>query len=91
MDVILDLLDTLLLDRLYASILPLSTKPSLSHNFSSNGTELTSLNQNVNRYIALSPSKWATQSILPRDHLIRQSLSLFLITWLDFKLFALLG
>lgn len=82
MDVILDVLDTLVFDRLYAAVLPRHSATKIAHYFPSNSTELATLNESVNRYFALSPSKWATQSILPRDHLLRQSLSLFLITWL---------
>lgn len=83
MDVLLDVLDTFLLDRFYATILPKSTTDPFQWT-PTNGTEIPhSLNERVNRYRPLEPSEWATESFLPRDHIVRQFLSLFAVSWYD--------
>lgn len=72
MDVLLDVLDTFVLDRAYAAVLPVHgnpIKPSVPYN------------ENVGRYLELAPTRWAYLSRLPRDHILRQFLSFFLITW----------
>jgi len=72
MDVLLDVLDTFVLDRAYAVVLPVhdnAIKPSVLYN------------ENVGRYLELVPSQWAYLSRLPREHILRQFLSFFLITW----------
>ncbi|KAE8144977.1 putative sterol delta 5,6-desaturase [Aspergillus avenaceus] len=81
MDVVLDVLDTLVFDQLYATVLPRSFKAGSTDHFFLNGTETAALNENINRYVALSPSEWATKSAWPRHYIFRQSLSLFLIIW----------
>ncbi|KAJ5183855.1 hypothetical protein N7492_001471 [Penicillium capsulatum] len=77
MDVLLDILDTFVFDRLYALVWPdafatydNSTVLGTSH-----------LNQNVRLYYPLEPSPWAEASRFKRDDLVRQSLSLFLLIW----------
>ncbi|PLN79023.1 putative sterol delta 5,6-desaturase [Aspergillus taichungensis] len=82
MDVLLDVLDTFLLDRFYATILPKFTTDQFQWT-PTNDTEISNLlNERINRYMPLDPSKWATESLLPRDHIVRQFLSLFAVSWL---------
>lgn len=74
MDVLLDVLDTFVFDRLYAAILPDTTAGS-------GIMDLSLLNQHVKLYFPLEPSHWAQASLLKRDHMARQTLSLFLMIW----------
>ena len=77
MDVVLDVLDTFVFDRCYASLLPdpfaipsndtLSQQPFLNHN--------------VKVYYPLEPSQWAEASRWKRDNVTRQTISLFIIAW----------
>jgi len=73
MDVILDLLDTFVLDRFYAWALPDSAGQK--------GVADPLLNQHVNVYYPLQPSKWAEASQWRRDNMARQTLTLFLLAW----------
>ncbi|EED15305.1 sterol desaturase, putative [Talaromyces stipitatus ATCC 10500] len=79
MDVLLDICDTFVFDRLYATVLPVKA-------FISNDTLHDVGNQAYNKqvqlYYPLQPSQWASSSSWSRDYLPRQALSLFLITWL---------
>lgn len=77
MDVVLDILDTFLFDRFYASVLP--DQSALYGNSTLLGTS--HLNENVRVYYPLEPSPWAEASQWKRDHLARQSFSLFLLIW----------
>lgn len=81
MDVLLDILDTWVLDRFYATIFPRSPAKFIDYSSPSNNTEWANLNQNLNRYVEVTPSKWAVQSSWPRDNILRQGLSLFLVAW----------
>ncbi|KAA8651480.1 hypothetical protein EYZ11_004567 [Aspergillus tanneri] len=81
MDVLLDVFDTLVLDRLYASVFPKPAGKLLHNHLSLNKTEFGALNQNINRYVEVTPSQWAVQSSWPRDNIFRQGLSLFLVAW----------
>jgi len=78
MDVFLDVLDTFVFDRFYASIAP-------DYLFDANNSTLFAQDPNLNRhvkvYYPLEPSKWAESSIWKRDDLLRQAFSLFLIAW----------
>lgn len=72
MDILLDVLDTFVLDRVYAAVLPVhgeALKPSQPYN------------ENVGRYLELAPSEWASLSRWPREFIGRQFLSFFIITW----------
>lgn len=77
MDVLLDILDTFVFDRFYASVLP----DFLATYTNSTLLGTSHLNQNVRAYYPLEPSPWAEASRLKRDDLLRQSLSLFLLIW----------
>jgi lathosterol oxidase len=74
MDVLLDVLDTFVFDRLYAAILRDTTADS-------GATQSSHLNQHVKVYFPLEPSSWAEASLLKRDNMARQTLSLFLMIW----------
>jgi lathosterol oxidase len=74
MDVLLDVLDTFVFDQLYAAILP-------DTNAGSKAINLSLLNQHVKVYFPLEPSSWAAASLLKRDNMARQTLSLFLMIW----------
>ena len=76
MDVFLDILDTVILDRCYAFLSPDLTTVSQNHNFTA-----PHLNRHVKVYYPLQPSKWAEASLWKRDDLARQALSLYLVTW----------
>ncbi|KAH8424410.1 sterol desaturase family protein [Aspergillus melleus] len=75
MDVFLDVLDTFVFDKFYASILPATNID--------NGTLPTGAlyNQHINLYYPLEPSQWVEASSWKRDDMARQAVSLFLITW----------
>lgn len=95
MDIILEILDTLLFDRIYSTLLPASptsrfgqfVKHAASSTFSSvrEGATQTPTHQYVykpaSQIINLQPSKWAYASTWQRDNPYRQAMSLFLITW----------
>lgn len=78
MDVFLDVLDTFVFDRFYASIAP-------DHFTGANNSTLFAQDPNLNRhvrvYYPLEPSQWAESSVWKRDDIARQSFSLFLIAW----------
>ena len=76
MDIVLDVIDTFALDRLYATVLPASQAQ-----LTANKPLLSTYNQIVSRYVPLQPSSWAIRSSWVRDDIRRQSLSLFFITW----------
>ena len=77
MDVLLDVFDTFVLDRCYASIFP---DPTGGLGNTTNDFR-PPLNQHVGVYYPLEPSQWAEASLWKRDHILRQTVSLFLITW----------
>lgn len=95
MDVVLEIFDTFTLDRLYATLLPLT--PSMLA-FSTIDPLATSPNatwssmreaatpaaytfQPASQYLSFEPSSYAYMSRWPRDNIFRQFISLFLITW----------
>lgn len=89
MDVVLEVFDTFLFDRLYAAALPASA-PSYAHNgvkeatatFSSMREHPTAIAR-TNQLFQLEPSQYAYMSQWPRDNVWRQGLSLYFITWYD--------
>ncbi len=95
MDIILEVCDTFLFDRVYAIALPASSTSYLSQYVKSAATATFSsmremgtqtqtqkyVYEPASQYINFRPSHWAYASALPRDNLYRQALSLFLITW----------
>lgn len=88
MDVVLEVFDTFLLDRLYAAALPASTATygktvvkDATATFSSM-RELPTPMARTNQLFQLEPSRYAYMSQWPRDNIWRQGISLYLITWL---------
>ena len=89
MDVILEVFDTFLFDRLYARVLPASPVSSVilgdgmnAHNVSLGRTAGYVYTPSTS-YFRLEPSKYAYMSSWPRDYVYRQGLTLYLITWYD--------
>ena len=88
MDVVLDILDTYLFDRLYATLLPASSihvaqnfvKDAVTTTFSSMREAPTPYSF-ASQYVQLEPSPYAYLSTWRRDNIYRQALSLYLITW----------
>jgi lathosterol oxidase len=93
MDVILEVLDTYAFDRLYATVLPLTSSMlamSTVGDFagSSNATWSSMAHgftpyqfEPASKYFSVEPSSYAYMSRLPRDNMARQAISLFFITW----------
>ena len=89
MDLVLDVFDTYLFDRLYATVLPRSlTTVGGSHMVIKDATatfssmrELPTAVRSLNQFWNLEPSQYAVLSAWPRDNIWRQTLSLYLVTW----------
>jgi len=95
MDIILEIFDTFLFDRMYTTILPASpssawaqaAKNAVSSTFSSmrEGATLTPQHKYIytpaSPLIRLEPTIWTFGSSWQRDNMYRQFTSLFLITW----------
>lgn len=95
MDIVLDVADTFVFDRLYALALPArasnATTAGLDIDLSKSAAAAGQFNEAVNRYYPLAPSQWATASLLARDALPRQILSLFVLAWLFASSIYLIG
>ncbi|MCJ1353076.1 MAG: c-5 sterol desaturase [Icmadophila ericetorum] len=97
MDVVLEVFDTFIFDRLYAGLLPATSidfttnivKDAATTTFSSMH-ELPTPYHAASQFLQLKPSQYASMSHLPRHNIWRQTISLYLITWL-FGLFISLG
>ncbi|KAI4092916.1 MAG: hypothetical protein LQ344_003195 [Seirophora lacunosa] len=88
MDIVLEIFDTIIFDRLYATVLPASfagySAQNIGHattTFSSTRESPTSVPPSTQIW-QLEPSQYAFMSTWPRDNIWRQTLSLYLITWL---------
>lgn len=95
MDVILEVFDTFVGDRVYAQLLP-AFSPALKSHLASHNGSYSSLTQQhgaqaymstykyqpSTQFLSLEPSDFAYMSQWPRDNMYRQALSLFFITWL---------
>ena len=89
MDIVLEVCDTFLFDRLYASVLPGSALPSpksdivnaITSTYSSLREQPTAHYSPSTQFMQLEPSKYAYMSAWPRDNIWRQGISLYLITW----------
>ena len=87
MDVVLEVFDTFLLDRIYAAAYPAATHSQSNLKIAPNGT-FTSASQQptpymyqpASQFLYLEPSTYAYQSAWPRDNVYRQALSLYSIT-----------
>lgn len=94
MDIVLEVLDTFVYDRLYSNILPLRQSP---HTWSpldfiapSPNTTWASLEESgiqnykyqpASQFYSVQPSEYAYMSRLPRDNILRQTISLYFTTW----------
>jgi hypothetical protein len=93
MDIVLEIFDTFLFDRLYSTVLPTSSlstfrqpgRDAVSSTFSSRREGATFTPQYsyqpASKILNFQPSDWAYRSAWPRDNIYRQATSLFLITW----------
>lgn len=90
MDIILELWDTFIGDRLYSTLLPASLSSSVSLPAFVNAAANTSMAlfgpepyvyEQATQMIYLEPSKYAYLSAWPRNNVYRQFTSFFLITW----------
>jgi len=83
MDIVLEVTDTFLGDRLFAWALPLRPIP-YDYPQMGNGTDQIYSSWQytpATQYLYLEPSEAAYKSAWPRDNLYRQAISLYLITW----------
>ena len=89
MDIVLEVFDTFLFDRFWATVYPATT---LTHTQNvikeatatfSSMRELPTPIQPATHFFNLTPSKYASLSQWPRDNIWRQFLTLYLITWYD--------
>jgi lathosterol oxidase len=86
MDIVLEVIDTFVLDKTYAKLLPAGPVP---YDLVNGGASNATLNAHTSTwhykpasaYIGFEPTEAAYMSAWPRDYLWRQFISLFLITW----------
>ncbi|KIX98022.1 uncharacterized protein Z520_06101 [Fonsecaea multimorphosa CBS 102226] len=95
MDIVLEIVDTLVLDRVYATLLPASPSSYLQQKFNNVATStFSSIRENAtsapqysyiyepaSRFVNLKPTEWTYSSSWPRDNIFRQGISLFFIVW----------
>jgi Delta7-sterol 5-desaturase len=90
MDIVLEIFDTFLFDRLYATLLPVTTATGNGNGRSfikvatstfSSVREMPTTVHSASQFFHLKPSEYAYMSAWPRDNTWRQGLSLYLITW----------
>ncbi|MCJ1227742.1 c-5 sterol desaturase [Toensbergia leucococca] len=88
MDIVLEVFDTFIFDRLYANFLP-ANLPAISRYVAKGATstfssmrELPTAYHPATQFLQLEPSQYAYMSAFTRDNIWRQALSLYLITWL---------
>jgi hypothetical protein len=94
MDIVLEICDALVFDRIYAAAVPLSRSSSsfqiLKNAAASAGNATLAGLSNLppgyqyhpaSQYIQIEPTRWAYLSAWPRDNIIRQTISLYLILW----------
>ncbi|EFX00745.1 c-5 sterol desaturase [Grosmannia clavigera kw1407] len=90
MDIALEIMDTYGFDYVYSTLLPAPSAPYnlASSDFGGNATALSSWTYKPTSFLfTLEPSKYAYMSAWNRDNMLRQYISLFLITWI-FGLFT---
>lgn len=90
MDIVLEVFDTFLGDRIYAALLPaslsssttfLAGKDDANSTLSFFGDAQSYVYEPASTYLYLEPSKYAYMSAWPRDNIYRQTISLYFITW----------
>lgn len=86
MDIVLEILDTFVLDSVYAFLLPVS--PAQYNHLVAPANRTAAQPFSTWRYkpatafLTLEPSQDAYMSAWPRDNIFRQAISLFMITWI---------
>lgn len=81
MDIVLNVCDTLLFDRVYAWAAPLKNYQPVVDAATAGFNATKGALDPVSEYFNLLPTEFATASILARDDWRRQFISLWLITW----------
>lgn len=89
MDIVLEVWDTFIGDRLYSTLLPASLSsvslPAFANAANTSlalfGADTPFVYEPATQLIHLEPSKWAYLSAWPRNNIYRQFTSFFLITW----------
>lgn len=84
MDIVLELWDTFLGDRLYSTVLPsslASNAAATSPPYALWGASKPFVYEPATMWIYLEPSQYAYMSAWPRNNIYRQFLSFFLIVW----------
>ncbi|KAF4816915.1 putative Delta(7)-sterol 5(6)-desaturase [Colletotrichum siamense] len=98
MDIVLEVVDTFVGDKIYASLLPAGAAPYDFPHTAANATAQplsTWQYKPATHWLHLEPSEAAYMSAWPRDNMYRQFTSLFLVTWifglLNYFVFATLS
>ena len=95
MDIVLEIVDTLLFDRIYATLLPANPSSYLTQKFNNATTsafssiregaapapEYNYIFRPASKIVSLNPTPWTYSSSWPRDNIYRQAISLFAIVW----------
>jgi hypothetical protein len=84
MDIALELADTFFFDKVYAALLPAPPAPYDYPDLKANTTGQTFSTwqyKPATQLFSLEPSQAAYMSAWPRDHIVRQYIGCFLITW----------
>jgi lathosterol oxidase len=95
MDVVLELFDTFLFDRIYATLVPAAASAAAGVSFDAHSVGVNDSLAAFGRQVVstgyhfrpattlytLEPTKWAYLSAWPRDYIVRQAITLYLITW----------
>lgn len=88
MDIILEVVDTFVFDKVYAYLLPAQQIPMSSSDYAVDGLNKTAEIISTawsyvpaTSYLTLQPRAEAWMSAWPRDYILRQFISLFAITW----------
>ncbi|KAL6245147.1 c-5 sterol desaturase [Rhinocladiella similis] len=96
MDIVLEIADTLVLDRVYSFFAPASPAQYIYHNLknvttttwssiretSTGAPQFSYIYEPASQYLSLPPTEWTYSSSLPRDNIFRQGISLFFIVWI---------
>ena len=81
MDVVLEVADYLVFDRVYSAISPLSATPNVNATLNSIPSWQHPSYVPASQYLPLGPTQYTYASSLDRDNIYRQAISLYLITW----------
>ena len=82
MDVVLEIMDRLVFDQMYATILPRPSGAMQYDGFQNTTSSFQPYQWTpASQYLSVAPGKWVDSSRLSRDDPWRQMISLYLITW----------